>query len=149
MGAAGPRVRPAALPATGRVRFRHRARLAAEILTLYVPCWRALRSGRPLAEYLAVVRAPLPGRPVLPPSQQMDLAVRLGSIVEQVLGRLPTDNRCLIRSLVLVRLLANRSIDSRLVIGVSVDAGFAAHAWVEHAGRPLLPVGHYQPLSSL
>jgi hypothetical protein len=43
------------------------------------------------------------------------------------------------RSLVLTRLLARRGVPSTLIIGVSAAPEFAAHAWVEHAGRPLLP----------
>ncbi len=76
-------------------------------------------------------------------------AVRLGSIVGQVLKVLPTDGRCLIQSLVLTRMLAARDIDSRVVIGVRVDDGFAAHAWVEYEGRPVLPSGHFDRLHEL
>lgn len=46
--------------------------------------------------------------------------------------------KCLPRSLVLWRMLARRGIPSELCIGVRHDErGFRAHAWVEHAGRPL------------
>ena len=62
-----------------------------------------------------------------------------------MLGLFPTDSRCLIRSLVLVRLLANRSIDARVVIGVKADDEFAAHAWVEHGERALLPRRGFEP----
>ena len=61
-------------------------------------------------------------------------------MVGAVLEWLPFDSRCLIRSLVLVRILSRRSIDdATLVIGASVEGGFAAHAWVEHDGEPVLP----------
>jgi hypothetical protein len=66
-------------------------------------------------------------------------ASRLGYVVSSVLRLLPTDSRCLMRSLVLTRLLARRGVPSTLIIGVSAAPEFAAHAWVEHAGRPLLP----------
>jgi hypothetical protein len=66
-------------------------------------------------------------------------ASRLGYVVSSVLRLLPTDSRCLMRSLVLTRLLARRGVPSTLIIGVSAAPEFAAHAWVEYAGSPLLP----------
>jgi transglutaminase superfamily protein len=66
---------------------------------------------------------------------------RLGGAVVRTLRLLPTDSRCLMRSLVLTALLTRRGIDSRLVLGVRRDEDFAAHAWVEHAGVPLLDPG--------
>jgi hypothetical protein len=63
---------------------------------------------------------------------------RLGHAVSRTLAIVPFDSRCLVRSLVLTRMLARRGIDSVLVIGVSVDPKFAAHAWVESGGRALL-----------
>jgi hypothetical protein len=38
-------------------------------------------------------------------------------------------------------LLARRGVAATLVIGVRPGAEFAAHAWVEREGRPLLPGG--------
>ncbi len=66
---------------------------------------------------------------------------RLARVVWRTLAVLPGDTRCLSQSLVLTRLLARRGIDSQLVIGVRPGEKFAAHAWVEHAGVPLLPPG--------
>jgi transglutaminase superfamily protein len=66
---------------------------------------------------------------------------RLGNAVGRTLRVLPTDSRCLMRSLVLSSLLARRQIDSSLVIGVRSGPSFAAHAWVEHEGEALLPDG--------
>jgi transglutaminase superfamily protein len=76
---------------------------------------------------------------------------RLGNAVGRTLRVLPTDARCLMRSLVLSSLLARRGIDSSLVIGVRSDPSFAAHAWVEHDGEALLPDGeeHYLRLVEL
>lgn len=68
-------------------------------------------------------------------------AKRLGSAVGRTLRLLPTDSRCLMRSLVLSSLLARRQLDSTLVIGVKPGPTFAAHAWVEQDGEPLLPPG--------
>jgi hypothetical protein len=45
------------------------------------------------------------------------------------------------RSLVLVRVLARRGIESRLIIGVRTQPQFGAHAWVEQAGHALLDPG--------
>jgi len=66
---------------------------------------------------------------------------RLGRVVTRTLAPLPADTRCLMRSLVLTRVLARRGIATRLVIGVHPGERFAAHAWVEHDGAALLPTG--------
>ena len=63
--------------------------------------------------------------------------------------RRPGDSRCLIRSLVLVRVLARRAIPSMLVIGVRKNPGFKAHAWVEHEGKAILAAGDYTRLTEL
>ncbi len=67
--------------------------------------------------------------------------LRLGRATTRTLRLLPTDSRCLVRSLVLMRLLARRGLGSSLIIGVRTEPDFAAHAWVEHAGEPLLHPG--------
>lgn len=67
--------------------------------------------------------------------------LRLGRAVSRTLRLLPTDSRCLMRSLVLTGLLARRGMSSTLIIGVRPEPEFTAHAWVEHAGEPLLPPG--------
>jgi len=67
------------------------------------------------------------------------VASRLGYVVGRTLGFLPTESRCLMRSLVLVRLLARRGLPCSLVLGVSAAPEFGAHAWVEHSGLPVLP----------
>ncbi len=67
--------------------------------------------------------------------------LRLGRAVMGSLRLLPTDSRCLTRSLVLTGLLARRGVESSLIIGVRPDPEFVAHAWVEYAGEPLLPPG--------
>jgi hypothetical protein len=68
--------------------------------------------------------------------------LRLGRAVVRVLRPLPVESRCLMRSLVLTRLLSRRGIGSTLVIGVRPGSDFGAHAWVESGDRPLLPPGH-------
>jgi hypothetical protein len=54
---------------------------------------------------------------------------------------MPGDTRCLARSLVLTRLLAQRGIPAKLVIGVRAAPDFLAHAWVEYDGVPVLSPG--------
>ena len=128
-----PRCRP-----RGRVGIRHRARVTLEILVAYVPLSRHLRAND-LTRMVAEARAPdRPRRPV-PESEHAALARRLGFMVEKVLARLPTDDRCLIRSLVLLRMLHDRGISAELVLGVRSQGAFGAHAWVEHEGEPVLP----------
>ena len=137
-------VPPMALPA--RVRPWHRARLMVEIVAAYMPLLRVLRSND-LAGMVATARSPR-GR-IAPPSDPHIAAERLGWIVNRVLLLFPTDGRCLIQSLVLTRLLAARSIESRLIIGVSVTGSFSAHAWVEHDGVAVLPAGDFARLHEL
>jgi hypothetical protein len=121
--------------------------LVGEILASYVTMWRVLRLNDVLLMG-ARARAVRPTGPVADPLEHL-VARRLGKVVGKTLGILPTDSRCLIRSLVLVRLLARRSIPSVLVIGVRKDAEFQAHAWVEHAGEAILPAGEYTRLMEL
>ena len=68
--------------------------------------------------------------------------LRLGRAIAKTLRHVPFDSRCLMRSLVLTTLLAQRGIESSLVIAVTPEDGFRAHAWVEIDGEPLLdPAG--------
>lgn len=79
--------------------------------------------------------------PVGDPHSAHVIGLRLGRAVSRTLHLLPTDSRCLVRSLVLTRMLARRGFSSSLVIGVRSEPEFAAHAWVEQAGEPLLHPG--------
>jgi hypothetical protein len=54
----------------------------------------------------------------------------------------PAGSRCLLRSLVLLRLLARRGTTGQLVIAVLPGAAvLEAHAWIEREGTALLPPG--------
>lgn len=133
-----------------RLRLPDRARLSAEILIAYVELLPLLRRND-LPRMVEASRS-LRVAPVspLPVSDAHAVALRLGSIVQRVVSRLPTDKRCLINSLVVVRVLSHRAIDSRVVIGVQSDnQGFRAHAWVEHDDRPVRPPGDYVRLLEL
>jgi hypothetical protein len=72
---------------------------------------------------------------------------RLGWPVRRSLDPLPWDSRCLMRSLVLLRMLARRGVVCRLVIGVRPGEAFEAHAWIEHGRHPLLPTLGYERLT--
>jgi hypothetical protein len=74
---------------------------------------------------------------------------RLGQPVRRTLDPLPWDSRCLMRSLVLLRMLARRGVVCELVIGVRPGEKFEAHAWIEHDGHPLLPTLGYERLTVL
>jgi hypothetical protein len=79
------------------------------------------------------------------------VALRLAHAVQRTLAHIPRHSRCLLQSLVLTQLLARRGISSSLVIAVSPGDEFAAHAWVESDGLPLLPPasGSFAPLVRL
>ncbi len=122
-------------------------RLTAEIVLTYAYV-RHLERGRDLQQVMARVRAGRP-RASRDPAVDRAAALRLGDAVTRVLRVLPTDDRCLVRSLVLSSLLTRRGLSVVLVIGVRTSPQFAAHAWVEHAGRPLLAAGGYERLTEL
>jgi hypothetical protein len=111
-------------------------RLSAEILSSYCRVRWALRRSE-LGSIVARLRAtPVDARPLVAADRH-----RLASAVGRVLAPLPTDSRCLTRSLVLLALLERRGVAGTLVIGVRPEPLFAAHAWVECEGEPLLPNG--------
>jgi hypothetical protein len=122
------------MPLAGRVR------LAAEILAAYAVARRQLRRGD-LAETLAALRD-CDGAPQLTGDEARAAAFRLAGAARRTLRLVPADSRCLMRSLVVTRLLARRGIATTLVIAARVSNGFGAHAWVEVGGRPVLdPAG--------
>jgi hypothetical protein len=79
--------------------------------------------------------------PESPSAEMLADARRLGRAVTRLLVLLPGDTRCLVRSLVLTRLLARRGIPATLVIGARSGPDFLAHAWVELTGDPVLSPG--------
>jgi hypothetical protein len=119
----------------------HRARLALEIVATYVTARRALKRA-PIATVVAGLRR-RSRRSAATESAEDRLreARRLGRAVTRALKIMPGDTRCLMRALVLIRLLARRGIPAKLVIGARTAPSFFAHAWVEHAGQPVLAAG--------
>jgi len=116
-----------------------RVRLVGEIVAVYVHA-RRLLARNDLPGAMAVLRSGTTPAS-LPLGRQHLIGSRLAWIVSRVLTLLPTDSRCLIRSLTLTALLARRGIPTTVVIGVRTEPEFAAHAWVEHDGEALLPIG--------
>lgn len=104
---------------------------------MYVRARREL-SAAPIEQTLARLREGAPGGRSL---AQLAEARRLASATARTLAYLPGDTRCLVRSLVLTRVLARRGIESRLVLAASTEPEFLAHAWVECAGVPVLETG--------
>jgi hypothetical protein len=129
------------MPAARSLSPLARVRLAGEILGAYVQARRCLRHA-PIASVVETLRSQ-----ALPPpfpaataavDDTLEEARRLGLAVARILALVPGDTRCLVRSLVLTRLLARRGIPAKLVIGARAAPDFFAHAWVECAGHPVL-----------
>lgn len=121
-------------------------RVAAEIVTSYVEVrWRFLRGD--VRDVVAALRRDAVD--LHDPYQAYRIGRRLGRPVRRTLDPLPWDSRCLMRSLVLLRMLARRGVVCKLVIGVKPGERFEAHAWIEHDGHPLLPTLGYEPLTVL
>jgi hypothetical protein len=130
---------PTRMPIGERLGPIERVALIVEILTCYRWARQALR-GQPITGAVQTLRAHAPAAaPVDNAQQALHEAWRLGRAVQLTLRFAPGDTRCLTRSLVLTQLLARRAIDSKLVIGARAQPSFLAHAWVEHAGHPVLP----------
>ncbi len=132
----------AAAPGANRAqRLSHaaRLRLAIEILAAYAQARRALRRA-PIEAAVASLRSQSPPTDATT-TRSLEEALQLGRAVTRLLVHLPGDTRCLARSLVLTRLLARRGIEAKLVIGARARPEFLAHAWVEHAGDPVLDPG--------
>jgi hypothetical protein len=120
---------------------REKVALVAEILVAYARTRWWLRR-RDLPGALRELRS-TGGPRADAPTDPTRTGRRLGRAVVRTLALLPTDSRCLTRSLVLTNLLARRGIESNLVLGVQPGESFAAHAWVEHDAAPLLDPGDF------
>lgn len=121
---------------------RDRAWVAVEVLVTYGRVRWSVRR-RDLPATVAALRAPRRRRRVLDSPLDADDR-RLAAAAVRVLQRLPGDSRCLTRSLVVLAMLARRGIDVRLVLAARPAPIFAAHAWIERDGRPLLPTRDFE-----
>jgi hypothetical protein len=112
--------------------WAERLALVAEILATYVIVrWQVRRHDLPAA--VAALRA---GRRLAVVDREPR---RLAAFAERIVARIPGDSRCLMRSLVVLAMLSRRGVDARLVLAARPTPEFAAHAWVERNGDPLLP----------
>jgi hypothetical protein len=125
-------------PGIDRLGGAARVRLGVEILTAYVRVRRLLRSHEP-AVAIAMLRQQAK-RETAPsePDTQLILGWRLAHAVNVALTPLPTDVRCLSRSLTLLAIMERRGLQPKLIISVRPQP-FSAHAWIEFHGQPLLP----------
>lgn len=125
-----------------------KVRLGAEILDLYVRARWCLRRDD-LPTILTRLRE---NQNLAVTSQEIEderfVGRVLGTITTRTLSVLPSDGRCLLRSLVLTGLLSRRGIQTKLVLAVHPGERLAAHAWVEHSGSPLIEPGR-PPLERL
>ena len=129
------------IPDARPLALREKLGLVAEILLAYARTRWWLRR-RDLPGALRELRSP--GSRLPASTDAIRTGRRLGRAVVQTLALLPTDSRCLTRSLVLTNLLARRGIESSLVLGVRPGESFAAHAWVEHDSAALLSPGEFE-----
>jgi hypothetical protein len=109
--------------------------LSVEVVGTYVVVRRRLRR-RDLPAVVQDLRAA--PRRARRPASGWD-GPRLAAAAVRVLNLLPGDSRCLTRSLVVLAVLARRGIAARLIVAARPEPSFAAHAWIEQDGRPLLP----------
>ena len=117
-----------------------RLRLAAEIIVAYARVRSTMRANEP-TEAVAKLRAYARRHPIAADRDgELVAGWRLGRAVTRTLRLLPTDSRCLMRSLTLLTMMERRSLSPSLVIAVK-QGPFAAHAWIELHGEALLPVG--------
>jgi hypothetical protein len=80
-----------------------------------------------------------PNRPRLLPRGEPVAVERLARLIEIAAGHHLYPMRCLPRALVLERWLRQRGLVATLQIGVRREGSrLAAHAWVEHDGRPVI-----------
>jgi hypothetical protein len=112
--------------------WAERVALVAEILATYVTVRRQVRR-HDLPTAVAALRG---GRRLAVVDREPR---RLAALAERIVARIPGDSRCLMRSLVVLAMLSRRGIDARLVLAARPTPEFAAHAWVERNGDPLLP----------
>jgi hypothetical protein len=115
--------------------YVERLGLVAEVLVTYVVVRRQVRR-QDLPRAVAALRQERrPSYVAIVAREPQALAVA----AERVVARIPGDSRCLMRSLVVLAMLARRGVDARLILAARPTPEFAAHAWVERDGDPLLP----------
>jgi hypothetical protein len=126
-----------------------RTALAAEIVATYTTV-RVLLRRRTLPETVAALRLGLTDD-ARASEASLSLGRNLAWATVRTITLLPTDSRCLMRSLVLIRVLARRGLGSTLVLSAAPGPPLEAHAWVELDRQPLLAPGplEQEPLARL
>jgi hypothetical protein len=115
--------------------WAERLALVAEVMVTYVVVrWEVRKRELPAAVAALRTGRRLPRLPVVAREPRA-----LAASAERVVARIPGDSRCLMRSLVVLAMLARRGVDARLILAARPAPEFAAHAWVEREGDPLLP----------
>ena len=115
--------------------YLERLGLVAEVVVTYVVVRRQVRR-HDLPRAVAALREGRGSRCLAVVDREPQ---SLAAAAERVVARIPGDSRCLMRSLVVVAMLARRGVHVRLVLAARPTPEFAAHAWVERDGDPLLP----------
>ena len=112
---------PSGDPTMEFTRF-HKIRLAIEILSVYARV-RWLMARRELPDVVQTLRASADSRWVVGGERELQAGGgwRYALSVVKTLRLLPADSRCLMRSLVLLSVLARRGARTTLVIGVRAD----------------------------
>jgi hypothetical protein len=116
-----------------RLGLARRAVLAAEIVATYGTVRRLLWR-HTLPETVQALR----GSDPLTAPVDKELGRHLAWATVRTISALPLDSRCLMRSLVLMGVLAHRRMPAAFVLSAAPGPQFEAHAWVEYAGDPLL-----------
>jgi hypothetical protein len=122
------------------VRRLRRSPIAVETLLVYMRMRRRMARELDVRQLLSEARRARINRRR---TVSLTEARSVGRVVSRTLSLLPEDPRCLVRSLVLIELLARRGVASTLVIGACTIPSFGAHAWVELGGEALLPAGEF------
>jgi hypothetical protein len=123
-----------------RLSFGPRVRLGTEVLLTYIRVRARMRDDDAQRAVARLRTGKGTQSRKLTEGEQYLAAVRLAHAAGRVLNLLPTDSRCLFRSLTVMCLLDRRGLEQTLVIAVRPQP-FEAHAWVEVEGQPILPDG--------
>ena len=115
-----------------------KARLGSEVVSTYLRVRWAMR-GDDAEDAVRRIRRQSGRNPVEfdAEGEALVAAWRLARATRRALFTLPSDTRCLFRSLTLMAMLERRGIPQRLVIAVRPQP-FAAHAWIEVEGQAVL-----------